>query len=590
MNASQAGISRALLLGRLVLMGMLAASPVAARPTLDGAGRGLVALPDGEGVFLSWRLLEGDPAEMAFHVDVIDAQGSRLERLTQDALREVTWFKAARPPEGARFALAAVDQDAPLETAAVEPGNFISIPLARPDGIAKVAVADLNGDGVLDFVVKCPGGGIDPGRARPSPGTYRIEAYDGRTRRHLWTHDLGWNMNMGVWWTPLIAADLDGDGKAEVAFKSAPFADSYDASLAEKDGPAHGFVISGEEHFTLLEGATGREIARADWIGRGDPEAWGDNRGNRVNRNQMGIARLDGERYSLLVVRGTYTRMAVHAWDLIDGAFVRRWVWDGDEESPPVRGQGAHGMHTVDLTGDGRDEVVLGSVVLQSDGTVLWNNGMGHPDMVYVADIVPENPGLEIAYGYESPQRRNGIHVADGRTGRILWGHDRPTSHLHDQGMLADILPENPGLEFYAAEQDRSKGAFLYAAASGELLAERWLGTLSPRALWWLDGPQKVWSPFNYRQSETTLIRGLDEEVARFPGVLVGIADVVGDWREEMLMGVPGELRVVSTTHPAATRQRWLMQDRLYRTDVAHQSMGYFYPPQLAEPLDFPER
>lgn len=573
---------------RFALILAFAVSSVAGRPLLDVPGRGLVALPDGDGVFLSWRLLEDDPANMAFHVDVIDEQGSLIERLTGHPLRDVAWLKAPRPPEGARFALAAEGKDAPLGTAVVEPQPFISIPLARRDGIAKVAVADLNGDGVLDFVVKCPGGGIDPGRARPSPGTYRIEAYDGRTRRHLWTHELGWNMNMGVWWTPMIAADLNGDGKAEVAFKSAHFADSYESSLAEKDGPAHGFVISGEEYLTILEGATGREIARTDWIERGDPEAWGDNHGNRVNRNQMGVACLDGERFSLLVARGTYTRMIVHAWDLIDGKLVRRWIWDGDRETPRIRGQGAHGMHTVDLDGDGRDEIVLGSVVLKSDGTTLWSNGMGHPDIVYVADIVPDNPGLEIAYGYEAAQRRNGIHVADGRSGRILWGHDRPTTHIHDQGMLADILPENSAMEFYTAEKDRAKGSFLYAAATGKLLATPWLGTLSPRPLWWLDGPQKVWSPFGYRQSEIALIRGLDEEVARFPGTIVGIADVVGDWREEILVSVPGELRIVSTIIPSTTRHRWLMQDPLYRTNVAHQSMGYFYPPHLAKPLVFP--
>jgi hypothetical protein len=27
------------------------------------------------------------------------------------------------------------------------------------------------------------------------------------------------------------------------------------------------------------------------------------------------------------------------------------------------------------------------------------------------------------------------------------------------------------------------------------------------------------------------------------------------------------------------------MQDRLYRNDVAMQTMGYFYPPQLGQPL-----
>ena len=42
---------------------------------------------------------------------------------------------------------------------------------------------------------------------------------------------------------------------------------------------------------------TGKEIARADWVERGDPARWGDPRGNRVNRNQIGAAKLDGKRH-----------------------------------------------------------------------------------------------------------------------------------------------------------------------------------------------------------------------------------------------------------------------------------------------------
>lgn len=573
---------------RIVTLCLLAHLAASGRPAMESLDRGGIALPTADGVLVSWRLLAADPPDTGFHVVRVDAGGR--QRLTGEPLREVTCFHDPQPAAaGTSYEVIPVvaGGEGMAVGVAVEPSAYRSIPLVGDDEFSKVAIADLNGAGVYDFVVKRPAGGIDPGRARPSPGSYRIEAYCGSARKRLWTYDLGWNMNMGVWWTPMVAADLTGDGKSEVVLKTAPFAATYDESLAEKSGPAHGFVIKGPEFLTVLDGASGEVIAQADWVPRGDPTAWGDNRGNRVNRNQLGIACLDGGRFSILAARGTYTRMVVHAWDLVDGTLVRRWVWDGDEDDPPVRGQGAHGMHCVDLDGDGKDEIVLGSVVLDDDGTMLWNNGMGHPDIVYVGEISADNPGLEIAYGYETPQTRNGIHVADALSGRILWGHDRPTSHLHDQGMLADILPEHPGMEFYAAEQDRGRGSFLYAAATGERLGTDWLGTLSPRPLWWVDGPQKVWSPFNYGSRTIDLIRGRAEKIASLPGTIIGLADVVGDWREEMVVSLPGELRLYSTTIPATTRHVSLMQDPLYRSGVTMQAMGYLYPPQLSRLLDF---
>jgi ubiquinone/menaquinone biosynthesis C-methylase UbiE len=63
---------------------------------------------------------------------------------------------------------------------------------------------------------------------------------------------------------------------------------------------------------------------------------------------------------------------------------------------------------------------------------------------------------------------------------------------------------------------------------------------------------------------------------------------VVGDWREELILTKNGELRIATTTVPSASRHVTLMQDALYRNDVAHASMGYFYPPNTSAPL-FPE-
>jgi hypothetical protein len=73
------------------------------------------------------------------------------------------------------------------------------------------------------------------------------------------------------------------------------------------------------------------------------------------------------------------------------------------------------------------------------------------------------------------------------------------------------------------------------------------------------------------------------EEFGALPGMVIGIADCLGDWREEVIVSLPGELRIYSTTIPATSRRVCLMQDRQYRTSVALQAMGYFYPPMLGD-------
>jgi len=59
------------------------------------------------------------------------------------------------------------------------------------------------------------------------------------------------------------------------------------------------------------------------------------------------------------------------------------------------------------------------------------------------------------------------------------------------------------------------------------------------------------------------------------------VMDCIGDHREEVVTCVSGELRVHSTTIPAADRRPCLLQNHLYRMGVAAQTVGYYYPAQL---------
>ena len=551
-------------------------------------GRGMVAVAMGEGkVYVGWRLLKSDPESIAFNLYRSSPSGGPV-KLNDQPITESTNFinnDANLSRSNSYFVRPVVNgkeqaaSDSVMLPANAPERNYVPIKLQGNYGCNKVGIADLDGDGVYDFVVKQPGWSIDPGRPRRSPDTYKVEAYNGKTGEFMWRVALGWNINLGIWFSPMVVYDLDGDGKAEVALKSAPYA----ATPEEAFISSNGFVLEGPEYVAIYEGETGKEVARADWIPRGRISDWGDSSGNRVNRNLIGVAYLDGKRPSLVVLRGTYTIMRIDAYSYINKKLQKVWSWNGDDENPRVRGQGFHGLHALDVDDDGRDELIIGAAAIDDNGKCLWNMGVGHPDICYVADVDPSRPGLEIFYGFETGQRRNGFCLADPRTGKIIWGCDHPTRHLHDQGLIGDIDPDHPGMELYAMEKDRSQ-CWLYSA-QGKLLSNQDLGGYSPRAFYWTDRPIKVYSPFGYRASSSRISRYKGPQIEEIPGRIVALADCLGDWREELITVVGNEMRIYTTTIPASARRVCLMQDRLYRLDVAMQAMGYFYPPQLGTGL-----
>jgi rhamnogalacturonan endolyase len=549
----------------------------ATTPAAEKLDRGFVAIATKTNrVYLSWRLLPEDAKDAAFNIYRV-GYGEPPKRLNAEPIGRTTDFTDTDVTPKRLFSwqlkavVGGVEQPKVIATVSVAatPKPYRSIPLQGTNTLFdKVALCDLNGDGALDFVIKQPRQITDPGVWTKSEDTFKVEAYqsDGT---FLWRKDLGWNIEQGVWWSPMIACDFDGDGKAEVALKTAPMDKDYRNEA--------GRVLAGPEYCSVLDGLTGKELSRVDWPARGNIADWGDTKGNRASRHLIGMAHLDGvgKNPSLLVMRGTYTLMRVDAYDFAGGKLKLRWSWSGDDESPQVRGQGMHGMHAADVDGDGRDEIILGAAVLDDNGKIFWNLGMGHPDAVYVTDIDPARPGLEIIYGFESAQPTNGFCLVEARTGKIIWGSQHITAHIHSQGMYADIDPANPGPEFFGGEKffpDR----WLYSARDGKLLSREDLGSLSPNPVYWDD------TPFKAYLKQGTIVKHGGAELGAIEGRVVAVGDLLGDWREEFVTSVPGEIRIYTTTIPATSRRVTALADRLYRTDVALQSMGYLYPPQLS--------
>ena len=447
-----------------------------------------------------------------------------------------------------------------LAGAKVDAESYISIPLSGDYDFQKVGVADLDGDGAYEYVIKQPNFNTDPyqrpGYWKKSTTTYKLEAYrlDGTM---MWRYDMGWSIEAGIWYSPWIVYDVDGDGKAEVYCKAGE-GDPRD----EK-----GLVQTGREYLVKIDGRTGKIVDKTAWLSR---EGFSDY--NRYCRNFLTVAYLDGKKPSLIMQRGTYNMIKMQA---LDKDLKQIWYWDVTREKKKYRGQSSHGLITADVDGDGRDELVIGAAVLDDNGKGLWTLEMGHPDVCYVADIDPSNPGLEVFYGFETRQQTDGICVVDAKTGRKLWTHKKPSHHLHGQGMAGDILAEYPGMEVFAGERDL-KERWLYSSR-GKLIEFREEGSLTPRPVWWDGDPQKE-----------VVVSGAirdwgGEAIQSIKGRVIAVVDCLGDYREEVITSLKGELRIYSTRIPASDSRPPLMQDRQYRLGVVAQTMGYYYPAQLGK-------
>jgi len=548
--------------------------------------RGLIALKKDEGVYLAWRLLKTDAPDTAFNIWRSEGKAAPVKLNPAPHRKTTDWVDTKPVTREATYWVVPVAGGVDgIPSEKVVSGdrqggaNYLSIPMPGP--IQKAGVIDLDGDGRLDFVVKTPAANFtDPCVAcnywKKSEDTYKIEARSSSGKR-LWVHDMGWSIEMGIWYSPYVVWDFNGDGVPEVACKGAD-GDHRDAT---------GLVGTGDEWVFILDGRSGKELTRAPW-----PSRQGLGEYNLFSRNQCAVAYLDGKTPALILARGTYSMMKCEAWQLRGSKLEKLWAWSSLDEGANAAqyiGQGAHNMHCADIDGDGRDEVVLGACVLDDNGRGLWSTGRGHPDHAYLGDIDPLRPGLEIYYGHEFKQASNGMCLVDAKTGALIWGLNEPSTHIHSTGFCGDIDPNFPGMECYGGESPASHtpGApnpwnrFLYAA-SGELIGKHLYGDALQYfgAYWDADLQRELVTGGKLVKYPST------DAVDRIEGSVVIVADILGDWREEILTTVGNELRIYTTTIPARDRRVTLLQDPIYRNDVAHTTMGYIQGPTTSYCLD----
>ncbi len=577
--------------------------PCTEKKTVENLDRGLVVIPTEEGNAISWRLLQKDPPHKGFH---LFRNGKKLNK---HPLTQATFFidKEGKADDSYEVMIEGEHHLDKEKSNAVKAWNkpYLSIPLNKPksDSIFGVphnysandaSVADLDGDGDYEVIVKWYPSNAKDNSQSGYTGNVFIDAYT-LEGQQLWRINLGKNIRAGAHYTQFIAYDFDGDGRAEVAMKTADGTiDGRGTVIGNASADyrnSAGYVLTGPEYLTMFDGLSGEALDTIDYVpARGNIGDWGDTYGNRVDRFLAGVAYLNGETPSLLMARGYYTRAVVAAFDWVNGKFSERWVFDtnngnGDEV---VYGQGAHSLSVADVDNDGRDEIIYGAATIDDNGHALYSTALGHGDALHVTDIDPNRPGLEVfmvhecASCYTKDGVEYGVELHDAATGQILWSQPSNGADV-GRGVSIDIDPRFAGNENWG-----SRGGLV--AANGQLISD----VRPPQmnfALWWdgdllreiLDG-NKIYK-WDYENSVSNVI--VDGEL--FNAVSANgtkatpalSADIFGDWREEVIWSRADSSELMIFSSPIATTHRipTLMQNPQYRAAIAWQNVGYNQPP-----------
>ncbi|WP_342646191.1 rhamnogalacturonan lyase [Mucilaginibacter sp. CSA2-8R] len=573
-----------------------------AQRQMEYLDRGLVAVNQGAGkVFLSWRMLGTEPDNIAYNLyhkagnkPAVKVNAAPLAEATSyteervDSTVTNTWFVKAviNTKEGDASKSYALQAHSPAQ-------QYWQLPLKNPKGYIPndASVGDLDGDGQYEIILHQTGRGRDNSSAGlTDPPILQAYKLDGTL---LWEINLGHNIREGAHYTQFMVYDLDGDGIAEIACKTADGTIDGKGKVigdsTKRYANAQGRILDGPEYFTIFNGRTGAAMATTNYLpGRGNIGEWGgrggnggnDNTGNRVDRFLACVAYLDGVHPSVVMCRGYYGRTVLAAWDWRGGKLSSRWVFDTKDGTNTYSGMGNHNLTVADVDADGKDEIVYGSMCVDDNGKGLYTTGLRHGDAVHVSDLDPSRPGLE-AFGVheiEDNTKGPGIAFFDARTGEILW-KGAPDEDV-GRGMSADIDPRYPGVENWGnIEGLRSaKGESIGAAPRTINFGIWWDGDLLRELL---DGNRVMkWDYQNSTLSNLLVATGYQSNNGTKSTPTLS-ADLFGDWREEVILRAADNqsLRIYTTTIPTNYRFRTLMHDPQYRLSIAWQNVGYNQPP-----------
>ncbi|MCC8160494.1 MAG: Ig-like domain-containing protein [Oscillospiraceae bacterium] len=505
----------------------IAASAEANTPTyqttqrkMEKLNRGLVATyrtkdsqnVDATGVYLSWRLLGDEPLETqeydiykndeylttttgASGTNYVDEDGTK-----SDTYKVVKAGASATDVAGETAVTPGTNHVAATSqyTSLANSFTYVDIPIVRPDPVERMgdgstsyyytydssheggandgSVGDLDGDGDYELVLKW-----DPTDSKDSAGAdytgnVYIDAYelDPDNEGYMWRIDLGQNVTAGAHYTQFIVYDFDGNGKSEIAMKTAPGTidgqGNYVSEVGDTDEIRNvdntaSFVGDGSvsgmkgknpytQYLTIFDGETGAALATTKYIPYDTVSTWGDSKFNRSERYLAGVAYLDGVTPSIIMCRGYYKAAVIRAYNWDGSTLTMQWQYVGSSSGESsLYGQGNHNLSIGDIDGDGCDEIVYGSAALDNDGkTVMGNTQLGHGDAIHMSDF--NNDGEQEVFSVKEESEGYSYYAQDLRnpaTGEHFWDSGLlTTSDDNGRGVMDNID------DAYAAEHSNA--------------------------------------------------------------------------------------------------------------------------------------
>lgn len=631
------------------------------------------------GVFLSWRLLGTESLEnQAFDIYRGTSATGSFTKIKTTGAHDATNYIDTAGTASNYYKVVPAGGDASKETAVKasatnitpkgsEVGNgnslpgsytYVDIPIDRPADVARMgdgkksyyynvdssheggandaSVGDLDGDGDYELVLKW-----DPTDSKDSAGAdftgnVYIDAYEldpnaekvnGGYRK--WRIDLGQNVTAGAHYTQFIVYDFDGDGRAEIAMKTAPgtidgmgkyVTEVGDTDKIKNTDNTKSYIgtsgrLKGKNPFTqfltVFDGETGEALATTEYIPYemhsktywGDPSA----KYNRSERYLAGVGYIDGVHPSIIMCRGYYNDAVVrtYIWDGTD--LTLQWEHDGAKKgATSIYGNGNHQLSISDIDNDGKDEIVYGSVSLDDNGVAMGNTYLGHGDAMHVNDF--NNDGTQEVFSVKEDKEGYANNAANFRvaaTGQILWG--KGAGGDTGRGVMANIDDEyaktHPdalalgwssshtnvfdlkGNEINAKPAGAGSGSFdnnlIYwdGDLSRELLDTNIVQKYDAANGW----TKRIYGPSNGYTFDGGSTNNYTKRNASLS------ADIWGDWREEVILPInkssnteQAYLRVYTSTVPTDYRLTTLMHDSQYRCAIAWQNVGYNQPPHTS--------